>query len=66
MGLRLGQEVMLSESKYVLGKIIAFHTAIDKATVSLPSGGTVRVPVGLLVPAESPPIARKSAPRRRT
>lgn len=64
--IRLGQEVMLIESKFPMGRVIAFHTAAGKATVRLPAGGTMMVPVDLLVPATERPIARKSAPRRRT
>jgi hypothetical protein len=63
--IRLGDEVMLAQSGFPLGKVIAFHTTIGKCTVRLAMGGTVRVPVELLSPAErvEPPIARKSAPR---
>jgi hypothetical protein len=66
--IRLGDEVMLAQSGFPLGKVLCFHTTIGKATVALPQGGTVRVPLSLLSPAErvEPPIARKSAPRRRT
>lgn len=65
-GIGIGMQVKLIDGKGLLGKVIAIHVAVDKATIRLPSGGTIQVPLRLLMPNESRPVARKSAPRPRT